>query len=190
MRHSYVLSNVTKEYLSTFHCILEKMIREMTSAELTDSISYNFIVQMIPHHQAAIEMSRSILRYTTNVPLQEIASRIIEEQTKSIENMCAILDTCKGCQNCQQDLLLYQRKTDQILQTMFSEMSTARTSNEINCDFMWEMIPHHQGAIRMSENALQYVICPDLVPILEAIISSQKRGVMQMQSLLRCIRCC
>ncbi len=190
MNRSYLLSNVTKDYLSTFTCILEEMIRGMTSAPLTDSISHNFIVQMIPHHRAAIEMSRNILKYTTNIPLQKIAEQIIIEQTQSIENMQAVLDTCSAHCNSQQDLNLYQRKTEQILNTMFSEMWSACFTNEVNCNFMWEMIPHHQGAIRMSENALQYSICPELKPILEAIITSQQHGVMQMQALLRRLKCC
>lgn len=53
------------------------MIQGMTEAELTGSISDNFIVQMIPHHRAAIEMSGNILKYTTSIPLQEIALGII-----------------------------------------------------------------------------------------------------------------
>lgn len=59
-------------------------IQEMTDAELGDSISNNFIIQMISHHRAAIKMSQNLLPYTTCVPLQEIASNIIESQNKSI----------------------------------------------------------------------------------------------------------
>lgn len=71
------------------------MIEEMTSAKLTNSISHNFIVQMIPHHQAAIKMSQNILKYTTLLPLQNIAKNIISEQTKSIEAMKEILGVCE-----------------------------------------------------------------------------------------------
>lgn len=182
------LSNVAKEYLESFYCILDEMIRGMTEAELSDSISYNFIVQMIPHHCGAIEMSQNLLKYTTNVPLQNIALQIIEEQTKSIENMRAIQCICEERCNPQQDLCLYQRRTGQVMQQMFCRMGNAPGTNEINADFIQEMIPHHEGAIAMSKNTLQYDICPELVPILEAIIISQKRGVRQMQEILRCIR--
>ena len=48
------LSHVAKTYLDTFECILSEMIQEMTEVELTDSISDNFIIQMIPHHRAAV----------------------------------------------------------------------------------------------------------------------------------------
>ncbi len=188
MHNQCRLSNVTKDYLATFQCILDNMIQGMTEAELTSSISHNFIVQMIPHHQAAIDMSRNILQYTTNIPLQEIALNIVEEQTKSIENMRKIGCICSQLENSEREMCMFQRRMDQIMQVMFSGMSSACTTNQINADFMREMIPHHKGAIAMSENALRYDICPELKPILCAIISSQKKGVMQMQQLLRCIR--
>lgn len=180
----YRLSNVTKTYLSKFNCILDEMIQGMTNAELTDSISHNFIVQMIPHHRAAIEMSHNILKYTTNIQLQSIAENIIKEQTQSIENMRDIQCCCSELINSERDVCLYQRRTDQIMQTMFSKMSCAFSDNNVSANFMREMIPHHEGAIKMSQNALQYDICPELKPILNAIIVSQEKGVKQMQHLL------
>lgn len=183
------LSNVTKTYLSRFHCILDEMIDGMTTAELTDSISHNFIVQMIPHHQAAIEMSENILKYTTFVPLQQIAQNIITEQTKSIENMREIECGCSECINSKCDVSLYQRRVNQIMQTMFKGMENAVSTNNINANFMREMIPHHRGAIEMSRNALQYDICAGLRPILNAIITTQEKGIMQMQQLLKNMNC-
>lgn len=182
------LSNVTQDYLSVFYSILEEMIQGMTEAVLSDSISYNFIVQMIPHHLAAIEMSRNLLRFTTNIPLQNIAENIITEQTNSIQNMQEILCTCENFQNHDKHLCTYQENTERILQTMFCEMKQACSVNNVNASFMYEMIPHHRGAVRMSENALKYNICPGLEPILCSIIRSQKRGIREMEQLLRWIR--
>ena len=189
MNQACKLSNVTKDYLTEFHCILDKMIHGMTSAPLSDSISHNFIVQMIPHHQAAIEMSRNLLKYTTCIPLQNIAEQIVEEQTKSIDNMRAIEASCTACKNTSQDLYCYQHKMEQIMKVMFTDMGYARVSNDINNNFMREMIPHHRGAVEMSETTLKYQICPQLVPVLDAIITSQKRGIAQMQALLNCNGC-
>ena len=180
-------SDVTKKYLCCFYEILEDMISEMTEAELTDSLSHNFIVQMIPHHRAAIEMSYNILQYTTSIPVQNIAQNIISDQTRSIENMQQILENCSGLCNSEQDLCLYDRHFRQITQTMFFQMQNACSDNNINADFMREMIPHHEGAVPMSKNVLNYSICRELVPILEAIITSQERGIQEMKRLLRCI---
>ncbi len=181
--------DTTKEYLSRYYCILDEMIWGMTSAELCSSISHNFIVQMIPHHRAAIEMSENILKYTENAALCSIASNIIKEQTNSIENMLSIKDSCSRMCNSKQDLCRYQGRMEQIMQIMFSEMKCARATNQINCNFMWEMIPHHEGAVKMSMNTLRYHICPELVPILQAIITSQKKGIDQMRQLERSIGC-
>lgn len=186
MNSKLEFSNVTMQYLSCFQCILDEMIQGMTSARLSNSISHNFIVQMIPHHRAAIEMSQNLLRYTTDIPLQNIALNIVSEQTKSIRNMQKILCCCSNVINTRQDLQHYQNHICDIMQTMFSGMKEARTTNNINISFMNEMIPHHKGAIQMSQNALSFPICPSLKPILEAIIISQQKGVQEMEKLLSC----
>lgn len=175
------------EYLCRFREILEEMISGMTSAPLTDSLSHNFIVQMIPHHQAAIEMSQNILQYGPCAPLREIAQNIITEQTKSIADMREALSTCETMKNDCQDICRYRRRFQQIIQTMFREMGNAPADCNLNADFMREMIPHHMGAIRMSQNALSFPVCPELYPILQAIITSQEKGVREMRRLLRCM---
>lgn len=183
------LSCQTKQYLHRFYEILDRMVCGMTHAELTESISHNFIVQMIPHHQAAIEMSQNVLPCITSRPLRQIAESIIAAQTKSIADMEAVLPCCTALCSPAIDLSLYQRRMDLIFQTMFTEMGSAPETDQIGANFMREMIPHHEGAIRMSKNALKYGVCPELVPILCAIITSQRRGVQEMQALLRCCGC-
>lgn len=185
----YKFSKETETYLCTYQSILEEMIQGMTEAELSDSISHNFIVQMIPHHRAAIQMSDNVLIYTENAALRQIASNIVEEQTKSIENMCRIAEGCGQLLNSPRDLVNYQQRMDRIRNIMFYQMSHAREAERIDCDFMWEMIPHHEGAVRMSITTLQFSICGELRPILERIITSQERGIRQMKSLLQQLRC-
>lgn len=180
-------SDVTKNYLGRFYEILDTMTEEMTGAALADSVSQNFIVQMIPHHRAAIEMSQNILRYTTLVPLQHIAQKIVAEQEESIEAMQRILPQCEEQTNSRLDLCLYRKEFDTIAQTMFSRMRRACSTNQIDADFMREMIPHHKGAIAMSENLLHFTICPQLAPIARAIIVSQEKGVREMERLLCCV---
>lgn len=189
MEKKPLLSRVTRQYLDTYERILQDMIRQMRKVTLTDSISHNFIIRMLPHHQAAIEMSQNLLQYTTNLPLQDIALHIISEQTQSIARMRDILRTCSALGNSRQDLHNYEQLLSSILQTMFSNMQHARFTNDINCNFMWEMIPHHQGAVAMARTTLQYPICPELKSVLQNIIVSQRQGILQMQQLQRRMHC-
>lgn len=177
-------SDVTLRYLNCYQEILAEMICGMTSAKPTQSISHTFIIQMIPHHMAAIEMSENLLKYTTCIPLQKIAQDIVTEQTKSIQDMRCADPVCRNFCQPAQAVRSYLYRYKNITETMFAEMKDAAPSNNINVSFMREMIPHHMGAVRMSENALSYRICPNLNPILLSIISSQKKGIQQMESLL------
>ena len=186
---SCMLSNVAKNYISDYYCILDNMIEKMTGAKLSDSISGNFIAQMIPHHMAAVEMSENILRYTTLVPLQCVAENIVSSQKLEIEEMSRIQAKCGEMCGPKCDVCLYQRDTDRIIHNMFDKMRSVYGDNNINCNFMREMIPHHMGAVRMSKAALEYEICPGLVPILQSIITSQEHGIMQMRELMR-KNCC
>ena len=183
------LSCAAEKYLCTYEGILIDMMLGMSGAKPTDSISENFIVQMIPHHQAAIAMSRNILRYTDNDELKRIAGGIISSQTKSIENMRDIACTCGRQINTRTELNRYQCKVNTIIQVMFSEMINSGSGNCMNCDFLREMIPHHMGAVRMSRNALDFDICPQLKPILTAILVSQEEGIRQMRELLQKLDC-
>ena len=182
-------SNNTRDYVEQYHCILDEMIRNMNCAELTDSLQGSFITQMIPHHLAAFQMSKNLLCYTTNIPLQDIALNIISSQEKSIQNMTEVFPRCESCINCKRDIECYEMKNERIISDMFYEMKSACTDNNINCNFMREMIPHHRGAVRMSENALRFSLCPELVPLLDAIIVSQKEGIRKMQCLMKKAGC-
>ncbi len=181
------LSRNTQNYLNTYRCILDEMIRGMTHARLCDSISHNFIVQMIPHHKAAIQMARNIEKYTTNPEIEQIACHIIEEQTKSIADMENMLACCSEKCNCEEDLCSWRNAADKVFQTMFRRMRDAASVNSVDCNFLREMIPHHEGAVAFSEITLQCQICPELQPVLESIIVSQAEGICRLQGLLKCI---
>lgn len=92
------LSRVSQKYLTRYREITENMICKMNGADFTDSISQNFINQMIPHHEAAIEMSQNLLRYTTNLPLQNLADKIISGQSRDVEKMKSMLKKCSTIQ--------------------------------------------------------------------------------------------
>lgn len=179
----------TQKYLDTFGCILDEMIHGMMHARLSNSISHNFIVQMIPHHKAAIQMSHNVLKYTTNPDIECIASHIITEQTKSIENMEQILSCCSQMTNPKKDLCEYQNRIERVFQTMFQRMQNVEAVNSNDCNFLREMLPHHEGAVSFSEITLQYRICPELKPILDSIIVSQKQGICEMKELLCKLSC-
>lgn len=170
-------------YLDAYYDILNEMKREMTAVRQTISISRDFITQMIPHHRAAVEMCENVLRYTISEPVSTLAQTIIHQQTLGIEEMEAILCPCGTVCNSQQVVCCYRRRNVQILNTMFSGMAHA-SGVGVEQNFLREMLPHHEGAVQMAENALNFCICRPLCPILQNIITTQKREIGEMRQLL------
>ena len=83
--------------------------------------------------------------------------------------------------NNPQDVNYYIEKYLEITKKMISEMKNSPRCISINLDFVNEMIPHHEGAIRMCNNLLQYYIDPRLKNVAESIIQEQSRGVDQLK---------
>ncbi len=172
-----------KKYLFRFNQILCEMANQMLSRKITDSITINFIECMIPHHQAAIYMCENLLEYTNYEPLQEIAKNIIKTQTEGIEQMREIARTTSGFTNCEKHINCYMSKYFVITRYMIGRMKNSPRCSNINLDFTNEMIPHHEGAIAMCENLLQYCIDPRLKKVAEAIIKEQSQGVCELKQI-------
>ncbi len=179
------LSDNTKDYIDTFYKILDEMAEKMKGVEPSSSISATFIMQMIPHHEAAIKMSENILNYTTDTAIETLAKNIILEQTKDIDKMKHMLDECSKCENSEVDVTLYQREFTSIFETMIKKMNSVPATNNLNVAFLSEMIPHHEGAINMSKNVLKFDICSELKTLAENIIINQGNQLQLMQNLLR-----
>ncbi len=176
-------SEPVTDYLDAYYRILDEMKRQMTSAPRTASISEDFITQMIPHHRAAVEMCENVLRYIASGPVSDLARTIIRQQTQGIAEMEAILCPCGAICNRTQEVCRYRRRNACVLNTMFLAMAHV-SGVGVEQNFLREMIPHHEGAVQMSENALGFCICQPLRPILRNIISTQEQEVGEMQRLL------
>ena len=60
-----------------------------------------------------------------------------------------------------------------------------KSSGNIDIDFIKGMIPHHQGAIDMSEELINKTKDPELKAFAQKIIKDQKAEIKQMQDLLK-----
>lgn len=164
-------------YLARFNEILYNMQREMLVTNTTENITIDFIRCMIPHHMAAIYMCQNLLKYTTYTPLINIANNIIKVQENEVNQMKEIAKTTIYYINNKRDVDNYFKRYFKITQNMINEMRNSLKSVNINLDFTYEMIPHHEGAIKMCQNVLRYQIDPRLRMLANAIIIQQSEGV-------------
>lgn len=74
-------------YQAEYSRIMDAMHHEMMNVTLGDEAQVNFLKQMIPHHKGAIDMSESILKYSKDRRIVNIAKGIITEQRNEIAIM-------------------------------------------------------------------------------------------------------
>ena len=78
-------SEVTEEspFLKENGAAMTKMITDM-AVKPTGNVDTDFVAMMIPHHQGAIEMAKTVLRYGRNAQLKRLAQEIVVTQQQEI----------------------------------------------------------------------------------------------------------
>ena len=177
------LSDNTKEFLENFFEILDEMESDMSNVELTDSISEIFIRQLIPHHRAGIKISENILDFTTNPLVETLAKSLIQKLSTEIDKMESMLEACRGVKNQRYDIKLYNMEYTQVYNSMILKMRNSQTGNNLNIDFLSQIIPHHEGGVNMARNVLRFDICPQLRNLAEDIVSNESLQLREMRDL-------
>lgn len=117
--------------------------------------------------------------------IQNLSKDIIEKQTRQIAKMKDMYDTCCSVVNNNRDIDLYIRSYNLYFENMIHGMERSCTGNNLDIDFLTEMIPHHEGAINMASNLLRFGICEKLKAIGENIVEDESAQLEQMKVLLK-----
>ena len=78
-------------YVTEQNDIMNKMQEEMDKVQDTGNATLDFLYGMIPHHESAVEMSKSYLKYAKekkDPAFKEMAEEIIKTQEEEIEDDC------------------------------------------------------------------------------------------------------
>lgn len=134
-----------------------------------------FLSQMITHHQAAVEMAKQALSHNPKPPVKEAADKVIEAQTKEIAQMTGWL---KEWHQAEPSL----EQQNLVREDMKSMMAMPVDSDRV---FLEMMIPHHQGAIDMSELVNARSDTAELKTMADKIIQDQKAEIDQYQQMLK-----
>lgn len=81
------------KYAKEYSKIMIEMHTKMSSVSTTANDDLDFLKQMIPHHQGAIDMAKAILEGTKDKRIQNLALGIITEQQNEINIMNQLINT-------------------------------------------------------------------------------------------------
>jgi uncharacterized protein (DUF305 family) len=79
-------SSASKAFLEENSAAMKKMMADM-DVKLTGDVDRDFVAMMAPHHQGAIDMAQTYLKYGKNEQLRRLAQEIIVTQQQEITVM-------------------------------------------------------------------------------------------------------
>jgi len=134
---------------------------------------------MTVHHQAAIAMARLADSRALHSELKAFALTVVENQSREIDSMKAWRDRWfPGRQ--QYPGIVNMPGMAGSMKGMDSSMLETLKGNEFDLMFIAMMVPHHQGAIVMSEDALTKAQHPEVRALAQQIINAQSSEIRMM----------
>ena len=139
-----------------------------------------FISEMVPHHEAAIEMAQLAQTEAEHPEIKQLAARIIGSQGEEITQLEEAHQRLFGAPIGSEDhgdLGLSEEDSG-----MSHDTSALEGADPFDQAFIDMMIPHHQGAIRMSRIELASGSDLELKSLAEAIIEAQSSEIEDMNA--------
>lgn len=139
-----------------------------------------FLEMMVPHHQMAVQMADIELRRGSDPAVLALARAIKTAQGPEISRMKAMYRARTGT-----DLVpAVMSADDMAAMGMGMDMGRLEQSADPDRTFLQQMIPHHAGAIIMSDLVVNRSTNADLVALATAIVAAQAAEIGRMQSML------
>lgn len=177
-----------------------------TSSSATVLNGYNsqdvtFLVDMVAHHQQAIDMAEMVPSHTNNAQVKALATKIEAAQGPEIAQMNAWLaewnetpetgseSSGNGHNMSGMDHGGSMSSANPMGPGMMSAAQMADLESKSGAEFdrMWltMMIAHHEGAVTMSEQELTQGENAQVKALAQEIINAQAKEIAEMQEMLK-----
>jgi uncharacterized protein (DUF305 family) len=150
------------------------------------SYDLRFIDGMILHHQGAIDMAKEVQEKSQRPEMKQLAEEIITAQNQEIAQMREWRTAWYP--NAGDKPLAYHAEmghmmemTPEQMQAMMMSMDLGAADEEFDLRFINAMIPHHEGAVVMAQDALEKSQRPEIKNLSQEIIKAQETEINQMK---------
>ncbi|TAG96032.1 MAG: DUF305 domain-containing protein [Oscillatoriales cyanobacterium] len=145
-----------------------------------------FIDGMTVHHQGAVNMAQDVLKQSKRPEMKKLATNIIAAQKREISQMKEWRKTWYS--KASSTPMAYHAPmghmmamTPEQMQSMMMSMDLGAADAQFDLRFINAMIPHHEGALVMAEDALKKSKRPEMKKLSQEILTSQKQEIQQMK---------
>lgn len=154
----------------------------------TKSVEIDFLSDMIPHHQGAIDSATLLLQKLKSGKTATLAQNIIKDQESEIAEFKELIanKSITTTKISSKEYKGFAEKNAKAMAMMMHRMAFKESGN-IERDFLAAMIAHHQGAVDASTIALEYTKDEKVLQIAQKIIEDQQNEISTMQKLIDAI---
>lgn len=167
------MNHTNTDETSEMKKLMDGMMTKMHQQKTTGNNDIDYANMMLQHHQGAVDMANLQISKGTNITLKEFSRKVIADQQKEITFMGEFIsgnDTAKS-----NNTAAFKTAMDASMQSMMS--TDTKIYNDIDKDFVAQMIPHHQSAVDMAKAYLQYGNNASLKKLSQDIVNSQSREI-------------
>lgn len=151
-----------------------------------ESFDLRFIDAMIPHHEGAVIMAEEVLQKSSRPELQQLARDIIAAQQQEIAQMQEWRS--RWYPKADPTPVMWHAEANHMMPMTEEIRNQMRMSGDLGAAdagfdgrFLDAMIPHHEGALVMAQQALEKSDRPEIRQLAQNILDSQQREIAQMQ---------
>lgn len=150
--------------------------------KMTGSVDRDFMLMMIPHHDAGIAMSSAEEGFGSHKKLTHMAVIDVYSQKKDNRQMRKYLKEPIAADNATGSASAADTDLMNAMQKMNRSMKDIKLTGNQDHDFIVLMIPHHEAAIQMSQVELKYGKDPRVKEVAEGVMKGQMKDVKHMKA--------
>ena len=158
---------------SEMKALMDGMMTKMHQQKPTGNNDIDYANMMLQHHQAAVDMANLQLSKGKDDSLKNFSRQVIAAQQKEIAFMAEFISRSNTAKS--KDAAAFKAAMDASMQSMMN--GATPVYNDIDKDFVAQMIPHHQSAVDMAKAYLKYGTNEGLIKMSNDIISSQSSEI-------------
>ena len=145
-----------------------------------------FLDGMVPHHEGAVVMAQEVLAKSQRPELKKLANEVIAAQKKEITQMQQWRK--EWYPNAGAQLMAWHGEMNHMMAMSDAQMSSMRMDMDLGAAdadfdlrFINAMIPHHEGALVMAQDAIAKSRRSQITKLSQEIIASQQAEIEQMK---------
>jgi uncharacterized protein (DUF305 family) len=135
--------------------------------------------QMIEHHNGAVVMAKDCVKGCTRPEVKKAAQSIIDSQSKEVKQLEGWLKTWYNAKPDAKQMALMKADMQPMMDTAKMGM------NNPDKAFLEGMIPHHEHAVAMGEDAVRKASKPELKKFARDVIAVQSKEIAQFRVWLK-----